>query len=177
MRVFIIGPGGVGKTTAGKILAKKLNYDFVDLDTEFCEQIETIGTFIKNYGYPKYCHRNSKLFFKLLEENVKDVIIPTSSGFLIHENQNDLVSKHNNAVRENGTSILLLPSKSLDISEKIIVERQLKRGFGLKRKREVEKIRSRFPKYKMLGDIKIFSHSPPETIATLMHQSLKKFFK
>ena len=39
----------------------------------------------------------------------------------------------------------------------------------------VEKIRSQFPKYKVLGDIKIFSHPSPKTIATLMHRSLKKF--
>jgi shikimate kinase len=177
VRVFIIGPGGVDKTTSGKILAQKLNYDFIDLDIKFCEQIETVGTFIRNYGYPKYCHQNSKLFFKLLDENVKDVVMPLSSGFLIHEDQDNLVEKHNNAIKKNGISILLLPSKSLVVSEKIVVERQLKRGFGLKRNREQEKIRSRFPKYKVLGDIKIFSHSPPKIIATLMHRSLKEFLK
>ena len=58
MIIFIIGPGGVGKTTSGEILAKLLSYKFIDLDQKFCEQIENIGTYINNEGYKKYCYKN-----------------------------------------------------------------------------------------------------------------------
>jgi len=175
MRVFIIGPGGVGKTTSGKILAQKLDYNFVDLDDEFCRRIKNIGSYIKNSGYEKYCYRNSNLFFTLLNENKKDVVIPLSSGFLIHKGLDTLVEKYHKTIKQQGVSILLLPSRSLKISEKIVVRRQLNRGFELEEEREREKIRSRFQKYKILGDIKIFSHNPPETIANSMYQSLNSY--
>ncbi len=34
IRIFIVGPMGVGKTTIGRILAKDLHLDFVDCDVE-----------------------------------------------------------------------------------------------------------------------------------------------
>ncbi|MFH1561160.1 MAG: shikimate kinase [Patescibacteria group bacterium] len=174
MKVFIIGPGGVGKTTAGKILAKKLEHRFIDLDDEFCERIENIGVFIKTKGYTRYCYRNSELFFELLDETKENFVIALSSGFLIHEGLDDLVDKHKQALQETGVSVLLLPSKSLEESEGVMIERQMKRGFGLEENRERAKIRSRFPKYKTLGDIKVFSHDTPEIIADLMFQGLRK---
>jgi len=39
MTIFIIGSGGIEKTTSGKILANLLGYTFIDLDYEFCGQI------------------------------------------------------------------------------------------------------------------------------------------
>lgn len=34
MRIFLIGPGGVGKSTTGNILAELIGYNFIDLDQE-----------------------------------------------------------------------------------------------------------------------------------------------
>jgi len=43
MKIFIIGPGGVGKSTCGPILASMLDCKFIDLDEEFCQRIVNIG--------------------------------------------------------------------------------------------------------------------------------------
>ncbi|MEX0555857.1 shikimate kinase [Klebsiella grimontii] len=40
--LFLIGPGGVGKSTVGALLAQAMNYRFIDLDSEFCEQLLNI---------------------------------------------------------------------------------------------------------------------------------------
>ena len=164
MRIFLIGPGGAGKSTRGKILAERIGYRFIDLDIEFCDKIENIGDYILTKGYKKYCFENSKLFYELLNKNTKDVIFSLSSGFLVHKNLDELTSRHKQTLKNSGTSILFLPSTSLNKSTKIILERQLSRGFGLKENREKIKFIRRFKLYKELGDIKIFSHEKPQVI-------------
>lgn len=172
MKIFIIGPGGVGKSTCGEILANLLGYNFIDLDIEFCERVENVGDYIKRFGYEKYCHENSRLFHEIISQHLENFIFSLSSGFLVHENLDDLTLKHKQVLKDLGLSILLLPSKSLDESTKIVVNRQLSRGFDLKEDREKTKFIQRFPIYKELGDIKIFSHDKPEIIAEQMKKEI-----
>jgi len=101
MTIFIIGPGGVGKTTAGTILATRLQYSFIDLDQEFCNQIENIGSYIKNNNYEKYYSKNSELFFKLLKNNKKtNNIFVLSSGFLANHEVKEFYSLHVEAIKK-----------------------------------------------------------------------------
>lgn len=173
MKLFLIGPGGVGKSTCGEILANLLGYNFIDLDNEFCNRIENVGVYIKNNSYNRYCFENSKLFYSLLEKNTGNFVFSLSSGFLVHENLEELITKHKQTLQNCGISILLLPSESLYESIRIIVKRQLSRGFGLKEGIEKEKFIRRFQIYKELGDIKIFSKENPETIAEQMKKEIE----
>src|SRR3989339_1657251 len=175
MKIFIIGPGGVGKSTSGAILANLLGYNFIDLDAEFCERVENVGAYINKHGYEKYCFENSKLFYEILGQHLENFIFSLSSGFLVHEGINHLTTKHRQALKEVGVSILLLPSRSLDISTEIVIKRQLSRGFGLKEDREKIKFTQRFHIYKKLGDIKIFSHNKPEIIAEQMKKEIANY--
>ncbi len=175
MKVFIIGPGGTGKSTTGTILAQKINHSFIDLDREFCDKIQNISVFVKDQGYYQYCHQNSKLFYSILDKAPKNFVLTLSSGFLVHEGLNSLTEKHKNTLKNNGVTILLLPSSSLEKGRKIVVARQLLRGFGLHEKPEIEKYTNRFHIYKELGDIKIFSHQKSEKIAQKMKQKLLLF--
>ena len=177
MKVFIIGPGGAGKSTVGPILAKKINHNFIDLDQEFCDRVENIGIFIRDKGYHRYCHQNSELFYSILDKISGDFVFTLSSGFLVHEGLSDLTQKHLKTLRNKGISIFLLPSDSLEEGREIVVARQLLRGFGLNKEREVDKYTNRFHVYKGLGDIKIFSHQKPEKIAEKMKQQLFLFQK
>lgn len=172
MKIFLIGPGGVGKSTCGEILANLLGYNFIDLDVEFCKRVENVGSYINNFGYEKYCLENSKLFYEILSQHLENFVFSLSSGFLIHENMDELTLKHKQTLKDVGISVLLLPSKSLDESTEIVVKRQLSRGFGLKADREKTKFIQRFPIYKEHGDIKIFSYAKPEIIAEQMKKEI-----
>lgn len=169
--LFIIGPGGVGKTTSGKLLAKIIGYNFIDLDEEFCKKIENISQYLKKHSYREYAQTNSTLFFKILHCLKQHSVFVLSSGFLVHEGMNDLISEHKKVLKDNGISILLLPTKDVLLGAEVIVRRQLKRGYGLNKKREMKKYIKRFGEYSGLGDIQIFSYSSPEIIAK------KIFFK
>ncbi|KKR05822.1 MAG: hypothetical protein UT34_C0002G0329 [candidate division WS6 bacterium GW2011_GWF2_39_15] len=178
MRVFIVGPGGVGKTTSGKILAKRLGFEFVDLDLEFMKQVRNIDEYVAKFGYEKYCYANSELFERLLNEYENNVVMPLSSGFLVHEGLNDLVDKHIKLLKSNGISILLLPSRDIIKAASIVVERQINRGFGEVKEGYQEKAKqkycSRHERYKCLGDIQIYSLESPEQIADKMVNSLQR---
>lgn len=173
--VFIVGPGSAGKSTTGKLLADKLGYEFVDIDFVFCEKIRLIGDFITEQGYRAYSQANSALFEQLLGEYPTKTVFPLSSGFLVHQNSPELVRRHKILLEEKGISILLLPSSSLKESMDIIIPRQMAREYlDLVEESERAKLKSRYPKYKGYGDIKIFSVEPPEQIADLMAEELNK---
>lgn len=87
----------------------------------------------------------------------------------------DLTLKHQQVLKASGISILLLPSELLENSVKIIIPRQLARGFSLNEYSEREKFTRRFPIYKELGDIKIFSSDKPEIIAEQMKNAIEKY--
>ncbi|MEI6424824.1 MAG: shikimate kinase, partial [Lentisphaerota bacterium] len=169
-RIFIIGPGGVGKTTCGRIFANKISYDFIDLDSEFMERIGNIGDYIESNGYLNYCRENSKLFYELLKEQNTNIVFVLSSGFLVHGDVDSNLKKHANSIRDLGFSILLLPSESLEKTEEIVVARQLSRGLNCQENRERQKIKNRFHIYLKFGDIKVFSADSPESIAEIMKQ-------
>lgn len=162
--IFIIGPGGVGNTTCGRIVARKIGYAFIDLDAQFMEKIGHIGELIRKEGYDRYCQLNSSLLYELLEQNPEKTIFVLSSGFLTYEIDN-LKEKHLATIESAGISVLLLPSVDLEKSVEIVIARQLSRGFGLVREKEEKKFRERFDMYKNLGDIKIFSADAPDLIA------------
>jgi shikimate kinase len=119
MKVFIIDPGGVDKSTTGKILAKTINHDFIDLDKEFCTRIQNVRAFIKDSGYSQYCQQNSDLFYRILNEVSNDFVFTLSSGFLAYEGFNKLTKKHKQTIESTGVSIRLLPSNSLEKGKKI----------------------------------------------------------
>lgn len=59
-----------------------------------------------------------------------------SSGFLATDVCPEIVAVNRQLVRQSGYSILLLPSEDIDIATRIVVARQLMRGFGLVREKK-----------------------------------------
>ncbi len=173
MKIFLIGPGGVGKTAAGRIVAEKLGLKFVDLDTKFSEMVGNITDFINTYGYESYCYDNSKLFFKLLADlENENVIFVLSSGFLVHEGFDCLTAKHIESVKNEGISVLFLPSENLDESMEIVVKRQMSRGFDLNENKERKKFVARFNKYREMGDVKVCSKGTPQEVAEAISKAI-----
>ncbi|EPC4490665.1 shikimate kinase [Serratia liquefaciens] len=173
--IFLIGPGGTGKSTVGKILSVMLGYTAIDLDDEFCERIMNIREFIKLHGYESYLEQNSALLKKLLfEYRGYNSLFILSSGFLSTDIRPDIVEDNRNRVSANGFSVLLMPSRNYDESLECILNRQVNRGFSLVREREQEKFRQRYHEYIELGNLKIFSMGDPEYIAAKIERALSK---
>ena len=52
--IRLVGPGGAGKSTAGHLLALRLDVPFRDLDVRFVERFGGIDEFIAAHGYQAY---------------------------------------------------------------------------------------------------------------------------
>jgi len=72
MLVFLIGFMGAGKTTLGKALAKKLDYQFIDLDDE----IERLS----GYTIPELFVREQESGFRTIEQQVLHNIVTQLKG-------------------------------------------------------------------------------------------------
>ncbi|MEO1190486.1 MAG: shikimate kinase [Pseudomonadota bacterium] len=120
--VFVTGPGGIGKTSSGPILAERMMYQFFDLDEIFMDKIGHIGSYIHQNGYATYVRRNSGLFFDRLESVCSPSVFILSSGFLIAETEFETVARNRRAVLENGCSVMPLPCHDIKICAEIVTE-------------------------------------------------------
>ena len=152
----------VGKSTVGALLAQAMSYRFIDLDSEFCEQILNIRQYIQRDGYERYVRENAALCSACWRENPHEKrVVVLSSGFLCHRCLPGDCRRESTAVRQSGYSILLLPSEDIDIATRIVVARQLMRGFGLVREKEDE-VPPALQEYCALDDCRVVSSEEPE---------------
>jgi shikimate kinase len=163
--IFLIGPGGVGKSTTGPPLAALLNRPFIDLDTVFCDEIENVGTYIKSNGYDAYARANADLAQRIIRKQAEPVVMALSSGSLVTTGLADVIAQTRAIVRETGISVALLPGGSLDEAAAIVVARQLTRGFGLQPEPERQKFLERAAPYRELADFCVDSAQPPGKVA------------
>lgn len=170
--IFLLGPGGVGKSTLGRALAPRLGLPLIDLDFAFCDAIAQIGPFIAERGYGRYRAENFALAERLVQQADGPVLLVTSSGFLAAgPNSDDHRRVH--ALVATGYRIVLLPALDVDVATPIVVARQLQRGFGLERVSEIRKFRERFRAYRDAGDLSVFSAAAPDEIATAVERALR----
>lgn len=96
MKIFLTGYMGSGKSYLGKLLAKQLNYDFIDLD----DHIEVL----EGRSINEIFEERGELYFRKLETQVlKDVleepanlIISLGGGTPCYGNNLDLIKDANN---------------------------------------------------------------------------------
>ncbi|MFK4810247.1 shikimate kinase [Devosia sp. ZW T5_3] len=169
--IFLLGPGGVGKSTLGRVLAGRLNWPLIDLDLEFCEQIAEIGRFIRQTSYAAYRAENLLLAQRLVARTEGPLVFVTASGFLAAEVESSDYAEAR-ALVGTGYGITLLPSLDIDQATELVVERQLKRGFGLERESETHKFRRRFGRYRGEGDMLVVSSAPAEDVAKAVQAAL-----
>tara|TARA_Y100000992_G_scaffold19159_1_gene11122 strand:- start:192 stop:692 length:501 start_codon:yes stop_codon:yes gene_type:complete len=84
MKIFLIGPMGSGKSTIGKVLAERLEYDFYDTD-KLVEKV--VGKKIK-----EIFEQNGEQYFRLKESEeldktrkLKNAVIATGGGIIENE--------------------------------------------------------------------------------------------
>ena len=99
--IYLIGYMGAGKTTAGRILADKLGWHFVDLDDAFY-QIHgyTTADYIREFGLEAFRKKEKYVVEDLAELPYEHVIYATGGGYPCWEDNMD-------CLLELGTSIYL----------------------------------------------------------------------
>jgi len=93
MNLFLIGYRGTGKTTLGKIIASKLNLDFIDLDELIVKNTsKTIPEIFAKEGEPKFRDYETQA----LKEAClgKEKIVSCGGGIITREENIDLLKKN-----------------------------------------------------------------------------------
>jgi len=82
---------GAGKSTIGKILAKRLDLDFWDSDQVIVEQTgASISTIFEHEGEPGFRIRENEIIAELVEK--QGVLIATGGGVVLSENNRKLLA-------------------------------------------------------------------------------------
>ncbi len=94
MRLFIVGFMGAGKTTIGRRLARKLDYQFIDLDELFEQKFHySIANFFDHFGEEKFREIEHELLKQTIQEN-DNVIISTGGGTPCFYTNMDIMNEH-----------------------------------------------------------------------------------
>lgn len=79
MRIFLIGFMGSGKTTIGKQLASKLNYTFIDQDTEIEKKFGmSVSEIFSTHGEECFRNAEKEALHSMRDQN--NVVISTGGG-------------------------------------------------------------------------------------------------
>jgi shikimate kinase len=82
--IILVGPMGVGKTTIGSHLARKLKYDFVDSDTEIEKRTGvSISLIFDIEGEEGFRKREAQMIGELTER--RHIVLSTGGGSVLDE--------------------------------------------------------------------------------------------
>ena len=100
--IYLVGYMGAGKTTAGRMLAEKLGWHFVDLDEAF-KEIHGLSTadYIRTYGIEDFRRKEKYVLEDIADQApFEKVIYATGGGYPCYEDNME-------CLRELGTSIYI----------------------------------------------------------------------
>ncbi|MBW7846230.1 MAG: AAA family ATPase [Bacteroidia bacterium] len=103
MQIFIVGFMGVGKTTIGRRLARKLNMKFVDTDKLIIQKTgETIDAIFKNRGEESFRKIEADVLRSI---DFASAVIATGGGLPCYNNNMEYMNQH-------GLTVYLYAEKS-----------------------------------------------------------------
>ncbi len=154
--IILCGFMGCGKTTIGKLVAKKINMDFVDLDI-YIEQKQdmTVSDIFAKYGEAYFRQLERQATVELSQMNNK--VIAAGGGTLIF--------KENVDVFKNSGVIILIDASLKAISERLKYDNTrplLARPDKEKAMKELYE--KRLPIYKSAADLIINGNNSPEYV-------------
>ena len=108
LKVFLVGMPLCGKSTIGKVVAKKLNFKIIDLDTEIIKS--------ENQTINKIFELNGEKYFREIETQLLDSIINKNKSFIMATGGGTPCFNNNiNLINKSGISIYIdTPIKKLE---------------------------------------------------------------
>ena len=122
-RIFLTGYMGVGKTTVGRDLAKKLNYSFIDTDDVLVNKFNIHNDNILGFfeDRKKYLDEETIILENLIK--LENVVVATGGGIVLKD-------KNIQLMMENGIVIYLKMSVETQIERiESLEEKSLKKRF------------------------------------------------
>lgn len=97
MKIIIVGFMGVGKTSVGKILAEKLNFDFIDTDNEIeLSQDMSISNIFQNYGESYFRKLEKQTLKNVLNRN--NIVISTGGGIITDKDNYNILKNEEKVI-------------------------------------------------------------------------------
>jgi shikimate kinase len=91
--IVLIGMAGVGKTTVGRVLSKKIQRNFLDMDQEFEDQTKIrITDFFAIYGEKEFRKIERRIIKDVLTKN-KKLVVSAGGGIFSNDEIRDLIIK------------------------------------------------------------------------------------
>lgn len=147
MKIIIVGFMGVGKTSVGKRLAEKLNFDFIDTDYEIeLSQDMSISNIFQNYGESYFRKLEKQTLKNVLNRN--NIVISTGGGII--------TDKDNYNILKNEEKVIFLDASVETIIKHLhneINKRPLLYESENLRKKIEELLSNRYEKYIDISDI------------------------
>lgn len=151
MRIFLIGMPGVGKTEIGEMLANRIGYTFVDLDSEIeKDSLMFIEDIFYHYGEETFRNAETDNLKKITTDNV---VVATGGGIVLRKENIELM---------NG-KIIYLYADIDKIKERIDYERPLLRDKSLE-----ELYEERKNLYEEYADYKVENNDIEECLERIM---------
>ena len=179
MRLTIIGPRSIGKTSVARILSKKLKLKHIESD-------KLIDRELKNYGGLEKCWREQKNRL-IMQTGIKtckklaskdNIILDLAAGSITSKWE-EINKKNIMLIKNNSIVIGLLPFPEEYKSEEILYKREIKRPHfncikKIKLKNKIKKDYRRIKKKLLrISDILIYTRSSnPESIANELKKKI-----
>ena len=167
--VYLIGYMGSGKTTFGRLLAKKLKISFLDTDIEIeKKEKKSISEIFQENGESYF----RKLENQLLKTLNNEKLIACGGGMPIHNNNMSLINKKGKSIYLKGSSNYLAEKLKNDQKRRPLIYDVEKRNLEKYIKKELEK---REPLYNLAHYTILLDHKDQKTILREIHSLLLSF--
>lgn len=141
MKILLFGITNVGKSTIGKMLSKKLNYDFDDIDDEIKRIYKTIDIFKEKYPNDYERHMQKGKILEDIVNKYKDNVVIAVSPIFYEEFFKDIIKKYNVLaieLKDSPESILerLVYSDENDNVHSLVIKTKVERNYYLEEIKE-----------------------------------------
>ena len=170
MKIFFIGYRCTGKTTIGKILARRLSFDFIDTDRIIEQHAgSTILEIVETYGWKRFRQIEKQMLLNV--KNSENTVIATGGGIIMDHDNQQFIKKNGFCVWLDADIKTIMVRLNTDNKTKnsrpMLTNKDL-----LKETNELRKLRN--PLYKKTAHIRIdTSFYTPEEIVNIIDRRLK----